>query len=157
MSRSNFESAQAGDSFVYQRLFPFGQTAKDESRAMSLTYAENFPALLRTLRLVEGSLKPFPSNTLTSSTTSAMGYSNFYGAGLLGTPIDATFNVTGPGLSYINVTTFHPAIGDGTSAQCPVVSYDSPPLTNQNFWSFDSTAAAVYRYRKQQSVNLGSW
>lgn len=117
---------------------------------MSSTHVENFATLLRALSLVEGSYKPFPSNSLTSNiTASSMGYSHFYGSGFLGAPVDTTFNATP---SY-------PAMGGtiGSDAQCSVVSYDSPSLANETFWSFDPVAATVYRYRRQQSVNLGSW
>lgn len=39
---------------------------------------------------------------------------------------------------------------------CTVAPYDaSVPL--QNFPPFDAASANVFRYRQQQSVNLGSW
>lgn len=117
---------------------------------MSSTHVENFATLLRALSLVEGSYKPFPSNSLTSNiTASSMGNSHFYGSEFLGAPVDTTFNATPS----------HPAMGGtiGSDAQCSVVSYDSPSLANETFWSFDPVAATVYRYRRQQSANLGSW
>ncbi|KAF8546974.1 glycoside hydrolase [Imleria badia] len=122
----------------------------------SSMYVEKFTTLLRALSLVEGTYKPFPSNPLASnSTASPMDYSNVYGSGFLGTPVDTTFNASDPGLSY-NATPFYP--GDiGADTRCAVVSYDPPPLVNQTFWSFDSVTATIYRYRRQQSVNLGSW
>ena len=123
---------------------------------MPSTYVENFATLLRALGLVEGTYKLFPGDPLTSdNTTNPIGYSDYYGSGFLGTPVDTTFNASSPDLSYINATTFHPAMGG--DPQCPVVSYDSPQLTSETFWSFDPTTAAIYRYRRQQSVNLGSW
>ncbi|KAF8447349.1 glycoside hydrolase [Boletus edulis BED1] len=124
----------------------------------SSTYAENFVTLLRALSLVEGSYKPVPANPLTSNSTAGSGYSDFYGPGTLGVPVDTTFNVSDPGLGF-NSTSFHPASGGaiGADTQCPVVLYDSPPLANQTFWPFDPVTAAIYRYRRQQSVNLGSW
>lgn len=124
---------------------------------MSSTYVENFVTLLRALGLVEGSYKPFPGNPLTSDdTANLIDYSNHYGSGFLGAAMDTTLNASGPGSSYVNATTFHS--GDtSTDTQCLVELYDPPQLTDEAFWSFDSTAAAVYRYRRQQSVNLGSW
>ena len=122
----------------------------------SSTYIGNFVTLLRALSLVEGSYKPFPSNPLTSnSTASSTGY---YPSGFLGAPVDTTFNASDPGTNY-NATSFYPPVGGdiGADIHCSVVSYDSPPLPNQSFWSFDSITATVYRYRRQQSVNLGSW
>ncbi|KAF8894654.1 glycoside hydrolase superfamily [Infundibulicybe gibba] len=43
------------------------------------------------------------------------------------------------------------------STECTVVPYLSPPVYVPAFPSFDPAAAQVYRYRRQQSVNLGSW
>ena len=40
---------------------------------------------------------------------------------------------------------------------CYVAPYDSPPVDLQAFPSFDQAKATVYRYRQQQSVNMGSW
>ena len=126
---------------------------------MSSTYTEGFITLLRALSLVEGSYKPSPSNPLPGNgTTNTIVYSNFDGSGFFGTLVDPTFNTSGPGPGYMTATS-NPAMGVDiiTDEQCPEVSYDSPQLINQFFAPFDPTAAAVYRYRKQQSVNLGSW
>ena len=38
-----------------------------------------------------------------------------------------------------------------------VYPYDTPDLGEQVFPPFDQAKATVYRYRQQQSVNLGSW
>jgi glucan 1,3-beta-glucosidase len=40
---------------------------------------------------------------------------------------------------------------------CSVELYEAPTVTHQDFPPFDQVKANVYRYRKQQSVNLGSW
>ncbi len=40
---------------------------------------------------------------------------------------------------------------------CTVERDTSPPLAPQTFSPFDQAKATVYRYRQQQSVNLGSW
>jgi glucan 1,3-beta-glucosidase len=40
---------------------------------------------------------------------------------------------------------------------CNVVSYNAPPVLDQEFPPYDRSVANVYRYRQQQSVNLGSW
>jgi hypothetical protein len=84
-----------------------------------------------------------------------MGYD---ASGLLSAPVDTTFNASGPGLNY-NSTSFYPGMGGdiGADTQCAVAPYDSPPLPSESFWSFDSITATAYRYRRQQSVNLGSW
>ena len=41
--------------------------------------------------------------------------------------------------------------------ECHVEPYNTPQVTQQEFPPFDSESAYVYRYRQQQSVNLGSW
>ncbi|KDR81860.1 hypothetical protein GALMADRAFT_240110 [Galerina marginata CBS 339.88] len=44
------------------------------------------------------------------------------------------------------------------AADCDAAqSYDAPPILDQEFPPHDLTTANVYRYRQQQSVNLGSW
>lgn len=40
---------------------------------------------------------------------------------------------------------------------CYVEPYDPPPVLSQTFPPFDQAKANVFRYRQQQSVNLGSW
>ncbi len=40
---------------------------------------------------------------------------------------------------------------------CQVDTYNAPAVGMQDFPAFDSEQATVYRYRQQQSVNLGSW
>ncbi|PPQ67653.1 hypothetical protein CVT25_012681 [Psilocybe cyanescens] len=42
-------------------------------------------------------------------------------------------------------------------SSCVEQSYDSPPILSQAFPPYDQTTANVFRYRQQQSVNLGSW
>ena len=42
-------------------------------------------------------------------------------------------------------------------AACIVESYPSVPITRSAFEPFDAKIADIYRYRKQQSVNLGGW
>jgi glucan 1,3-beta-glucosidase len=43
------------------------------------------------------------------------------------------------------------------SGSCDVQPYDAPPISDQTFPPFDQTTANVFRYRQQQSVNMGSW
>ncbi|TBU45740.1 glycoside hydrolase [Dichomitus squalens] len=47
---------------------------------------------------------------------------------------------------------------DGTSnSSCYVPPYDSSDVGSQTFAPFNQFKANIYRYRQQQSVNLGSW
>ena len=43
------------------------------------------------------------------------------------------------------------------SSDCSVEPYQSADCTKPVFAPFDSVQSTVYRYRQQQSVNLGSW
>lgn len=45
----------------------------------------------------------------------------------------------------------------GASNSCVVEPYDPPPVLSQSFPPFDQAKANIFRYRQQQSVNLGSW
>ncbi|KIK91947.1 glycoside hydrolase family 5 protein [Paxillus rubicundulus Ve08.2h10] len=96
-----------------------------------------FTSLLQALGLVQGSYKPAPNLPLTGNGTIA--YIPFHD--LFGTSnnTDATFD------------------GSASGGNCTVVPYDAPPITDQDFAPFESTIATIYRYRRQQSVNLGSW
>lgn len=40
---------------------------------------------------------------------------------------------------------------------CNWATYVAPPILEQEFEPYDTEKAMVYRYRRQQSVNLGSW
>jgi hypothetical protein len=40
---------------------------------------------------------------------------------------------------------------------CAVQPYSPPPIPDQVFPPFDRKQSSIYRYRQQQSVNLGSW
>lgn len=44
-----------------------------------------------------------------------------------------------------------------TSNSCYVEPYDPAPVLSQTFPPFDQAKANVFRYRQQQSVNMGSW
>lgn len=46
---------------------------------------------------------------------------------------------------------------DESPHSCTVAPYDPPPILSQTFPPFDEAKANIFRYRKQQSVNLGSW
>lgn len=43
------------------------------------------------------------------------------------------------------------------SNSCYVEPYDPAPILSQTFPPFDQAKANVFRYRQQQSVNMGSW
>ena len=99
---------------------------------------QQFTALLQSLNLTTGLFKPTPAPPLLSALGNGSAFDPF---GILGNtsiasadPLD--FNVQG---------------------NCSPEPYSAPPITDQEFLPFDSAKAAIFRYRQQQSVNLGSW
>lgn len=113
-----------------------------------------FSALLETLNLTQGSSKPDPgafptSNSAVHNATDTPGP---IPSGSTSTV--ASFNKV-PGLSVLEA--LEPPPLTTASSSCNVEPYTAPPLTYQTFSEFDEGMANVYRYRQQQSVNLGSW
>ena len=49
------------------------------------------------------------------------------------------------------------ADSSGDNANCSIQSYSPGPIPLDNFAPFDPSQAMIYRYRQQQTVNLGSW
>ena len=99
---------------------------------------QQFGALLQSLNLTSGLFKPTPPPPLLSVLGNDSSFDPF---GILGNtsiassdPLD--FNVQG---------------------NCSPEPYSAPPITGQEFPPFDSAKATIFRYRQQQSVNLGSW
>ena len=44
-----------------------------------------------------------------------------------------------------------------SNPQCVIDPYEVPPPTQYTFPPYNKADAAIYRYRQQQSVNLGGW
>src|SRR6201999_3400683 len=68
---------------------------------------------------------------------------------------DSSFDPLGI-LSNSSVASSDP-LGFNAQGNCVPEPYSAPPITDQEFPPFDSAKAAIFRYRQQQSVNLGSW
>lgn len=78
------------------------------------------------------------------------------GLSLIATP-DAS-NTTGSAGTAANDaqnTNTTQATSAAQDPQCVVEAYEVPPPTSWTFPPFDKSEAALYRYRQQQSVNLG--
>lgn len=123
--------------------------------------AETFTSLLQSLGLVQGSFKPAPNVAVTSNATiTSIHYAGSFhdadaaleGAQLFHEQQNATRPMTLH--SSLGVVNDHSA---AKNSRCTVTPYDPPPIADQVFRPFDSSMANVYRYRRQQSVNLGSW
>ncbi|KIJ59197.1 glycoside hydrolase family 5 protein [Hydnomerulius pinastri MD-312] len=131
---------------------------------MTIMNSESFTSLLRALGLVQGSYKPAPNVALMGNgTIASIAFSTFFGAP------NNTITSLDPGSLYNadrNTTifdflpTFRPnALDDDASAgsQCSVLPYNPTLIVDPTFPPFDFSMANVYRYRRQQSVNFGSW
>lgn len=53
--------------------------------------------------------------------------------------------------------TFLTKVNDMSDSSCYVDPYDAPLVGFQEVPPYDETTATIFRYRQQQSVNLGSW
>jgi hypothetical protein len=118
--------------------------------------AATFSALLETLSLTQGSSKPDPGAFVTSTAvannaTNAPGLTSSSSA-----PAIANFNKL-PGLSVLEAAGPPQAPVTVEDNSCNVEPYTAPPPSYQNFAEFDEKMANIFRYRQQQSVNLGSW
>lgn len=100
--------------------------------------AQNFTALIQSLGLVPGLFKPSPGLTASSISNNSSPYAQS----------NADLN------NYANDQASHYY---QDAASCDPEPYYAPPVTDQDFPPFDSAKATIYRYRQQQSVNLGSW
>ena len=129
--------------------------------------AQNLTALLLALNLTEGTFKPEP----VPASFVAQGKSRFRA----GSSNSLAHAIPDPELVPIPIPEFtlpdglefqyeEPAVltssedtGNVFAPGCAVQPYNPPPVGDQTFPPFDLAKANVYRYRKQQSVNLGSW
>ncbi|KZT68201.1 glycoside hydrolase family 5 protein [Daedalea quercina L-15889] len=106
--------------------------------------SQYFSALLQALSLTQGLFKPTP-NTESGNFASNLGTASIGQAGVVES-VDSVQSVS-PG----NDTQ------GGYADTCTPPFYPALPVENQTFPPFDQAKANVYRYRQQQSVNLGSW
>ncbi len=118
--------------------------------AMVLT-APAFTSLLHSLGLIQGISKPTrgPFAAAPAPAQNKVAVSNGPSPNLnLGTNYQAhpPGNFSSTGTSAIKAST-----------GCDAPPYDARDWGEQRFAPFDQAKANVYRYRQQQSVNLGSW
>ncbi|RPD66317.1 glycoside hydrolase [Lentinus tigrinus ALCF2SS1-7] len=107
----------------------------------------NFATLLQALRLSQGMSKPSPTFRAGLAQTAAPSYN------------DTQEDTQQFGTSYYAQPEDHllyPVSFDDASP-CPVEPYFDADNAIPPFASFDPAKATVFRYRQQQSVNLGSW
>ncbi|KAI0341792.1 glycoside hydrolase [Trametopsis cervina] len=114
---------------------------------MQLT-SGNFTALLHALSLTQGFIKPAPLLGSLPVDSKAL-------AGIL-SPINLATN-NANAASGVSRPLPRDILQDEGQDPCAYPPYPSTPLALQPFPPFDQAKANVYRYRQQQSVNLGSW
>ena len=103
--------------------------------------SQNLTALVRALGLTPGSFKPSLGSASVGSTSNDSTQVDNYGND-----------------SFIDPGTYpHAQALDYRATSCEPEPYYAPPVTDQVFPPFDSAKATIYRYRQQQSVNMGSW
>ena len=124
-------------------------------------------ALLAALGLTSSLFKPIPDliGSLTApldgvvsavdGITTGLGLPKLEDLPLVGTILEAEdpMRITN---MYKSLSTTKTHVVD-SSDPCHVEPYDPPPVLSQTFPPFDSAKANIFRYRQQQSVNLGSW
>ena len=125
-----------------------------------LVTANGFSVLLRALGLSQGLFKPFPS--VTSGPGNLADASGFVGGiqALSPTSNTSSLNISSSIASHNNSHTLssHSAASiQRREYTCSDAQYNSPDVGYQKFSPYDQTKATVFRYRQQQSVNLGSW
>lgn len=108
------------------------------SLSIMLVTASGFSALIQALGLTQGFSKPNPSPGLSTSSTDNLTPS----LPLVPNPVQ------------LGVNDLQAALGDSS---CNGYPYDVPSPGYQPPPPFDQAEANIYRYRQQQSVNLGSW
>lgn len=103
-----------------------------------------FTFLLQTIRLTQGSFEPIPSSPAVTMIANGSDSS-----GLLFIPPDRPIGVKSQAARQVPL--------DASQADCSVDPYTSPFPLDEASPPFDQAMANIYRYRQQQSVNLGSW
>lgn len=124
-----------------------------------LLSADQVSALLNALGLTQSLFKPLPS--LIGGLTAPLDDI----AGGLGLPTLTSLRIIGSLLDAKDTEAVNDVYSSlaltndqiSASDSCDVAPYDPPPVLSQTFPPFDRSKANIFRYRKQQSVNLGSW
>jgi glucan 1,3-beta-glucosidase len=116
-----------------------------------LITASGFSVLLQTLGLTQGLSKPTPDIPVIPS--GVRGTDDYSSAAL--PHFQALSHLPGQHLALSNPASAQSL--DQTDGSCNVNPYTAPASLYHAFPPFDQAEANVYRYRQQQSVNLGSW
>jgi|SRR5882762_2136199 len=119
-----------------------------------LVTADKFSTLLQALGLSQVLFKPVPPSQpsgITAKTINIVQAQNIPTA-------NGSINIYSPvNIPPLLVDTINIRKLKQRDVSCQVDPYNPPSIGDQTFAPFDQTQATVFRYRQQQSVNLGSW
>jgi len=123
-----------------------------------LLTADGFSALLRVFGLAPMLFKPIPEMTAASAGDAT---SNFYVSTSELPAVATANNVQAQSSpqhpSFLNAYGPPQSLTRQRGSSCNVDPYSIREPIDQSFPPFDQAKANIYRYRQQQSVNLGSW
>jgi glucan 1,3-beta-glucosidase len=124
-----------------------------------LVTANDFSLLLQTLGLSQGFSKPKPSAVETNVVPDVNRIA-FSAHSFLPPAADQALgdvNLQAQLASPADLSLTPSQVLGQTDSSCFVEPYTAPMPLELTFPPFDEATANVYRYRQQQSVNLGSW
>jgi hypothetical protein len=130
------------------------------SSTMPLLSALNLGSLLSALGLVSSLVKPVPIvGDVSSGLLGAVGKGANSAFGGLSAPSRPPIlaSVDDGSISDGSESSATPAPSSAAPVCIPITSYENSSVPLQGFAPFDQSLANVFRYRQQQSVNLGSW
>lgn len=78
-------------------------------------------------------------------------------AAVIPSPFDSGLSVAPFHIPRLSIRNLFFERASNNSNGCNVEKYTAPEIGQQQFPPFDQAKATVFRYRQQQSVNLGSW
>jgi glucan 1,3-beta-glucosidase len=124
-----------------------------------LVTANGFSVLLQALGLSQGLSKPNPSAVETNVGPDVNQTTILSAPSVLPTAADSTLgDVSNLQAQLASLPNLSPSqVLDQIDSSCSIEPYNAPPSFELTFPPFDEATANVYRYRQQQSVNLGSW
>jgi glucan 1,3-beta-glucosidase len=119
---------------------------------------DRFALLLQALGLSQGFFKPVPSVPAPPGiATNAINSTHTLEFPAVNESSNLRPHAGVPPLLLDTVNNFQTMKQHDTGMSCHVDPYDVPDIGDQTFAPFDQTEANIFRYRQQQSVNLGSW
>lgn len=127
-----------------------------------LVTANRFAALLQSLGLSQVLFKPTPSGSTSARLADSINVTTAEPAGPLVPSLPETnaSDSLDPSVDmlflFVDDVDSHKSMHQ-RDASCQTVPYNNSDIGFQTLSPFNQTKANIFRYRQQQSVNLGSW